>query len=498
MGRSKFPGKPSKHTHRKRINVLPPSGDMLNIEFGNPVTVKSVEENKQDDDVNDSDSESAPSENTPKVSLTRRLTRDIKTIRNKNATKRNLLSKMSSKRSNLSCKTLHNFSKTCRESTNLVGKFVLPTRSVHSSRVIKPNKRFISDMNEGVTLKRRMSVAKRQDEDKAKTMGSFISEQKCDIEKTAFTNGHKVVLRQARLKLPNHTGTQGPFSTKSNSFPPGTVTCGVCGAVRYYRFVKQARKFNIYSCESCRKFISKMIKRSSCGNKNAQSPLVCQKGQGMCHVSSVVRSQQRKLSKCAYKARCSACWLKMCLRTFHMPSSLKQGLTMMLPKDMQSIFNNSLTTLTWQSNVLLEQPKEGETIKKRSLRMKNPKPANPVTVQLPTSDINRQKIDLRGPRVKHVCRSASIVLGQPIATFTEGDKKCEQQEKNESPNCDKNSLDHGKGSTAQSETESTCSDKLSKVSGSSDLENSNRREKSYRNLTNLYSCSEGFQIKESN
>lgn len=29
----------------------------------------------------------------------------------------------------------------------------------------------------------------------------------------------------------------------------------------------------------------------------------------------------------------------------------------------------------------------------------------------------RQKIDLKGPRVKHVCRSASIVLGQPLATF---------------------------------------------------------------------------------
>nr|CAI5846886.1 unnamed protein product [Callosobruchus analis] len=494
MGRSKFPGKPSKHTHRKRINVLPPSGDMLNIEFGNPVTEKSVEENKQDEDVNDSDSESAPSENIPKVSLKRRLTRDIKNIRNKNVTKRSLLSKISSKRSSLTCKTLHNFSKTCRESTNLVGKFVLPTRSVHSSRVIKPNKRFISDINEGVTLKRRMSVVKRQDEEKTKTFGSFISEQKCDIEKTAFTNGHKVVLRQARLKLPNHTGTQGPFSTKSNSFPPGTVTCGVCGAVRYYRFVKQARKFNIYSCESCRKFISKMIKRSSCGNMNAQSPLTCHKGQGMCHVSSVVRSQQRKLSKCAYKARCPACWLKMCLRMFHMPSSLKQGLTMMLPKDMQSIFNNSLSTLTWKPNVLLEQPKEEETVKKRPLRLKNPKPTNPVTVQLPTSDINRQKIDLRGPRVKHVCRSASIVLGQPVATFTEGDRKCEQQEKGEHLVCDKNVFDTGKSTTIQSETESICSEKLSKASGSSDQETSNRREKSYRNLTNLYSCSEVSDI----
>lgn len=40
-------------------------------------------------------------------------------------------------------------------------------------------------------------------------------------------------------------------------------------------------------------------------------------------------------------------------------------------------------------------------------------PSNPVEQHPP----KRQKIDLKGPRVKHVCRSASIVLGQPIATF---------------------------------------------------------------------------------
>lgn len=34
-----------------------------------------------------------------------------------------------------------------------------------------------------------------------------------------------------------------------------------------------------------------------------------------------------------------------------------------------------------------------------------------------TDNAKRQKIDLKGPRVKHVCRSASIVLGQPLATF---------------------------------------------------------------------------------
>jgi len=61
---------------------------------------------------------------------------------------------------------------------------------------------------------------------------------------------------------------------------PGTVVCGVCGAVRFYRFVKQARKFGIFSCESCRKFISKMMKRQSCSKGGNLPVLECHKGAG--------------------------------------------------------------------------------------------------------------------------------------------------------------------------------------------------------------------------
>lgn len=43
-------------------------------------------------------------------------------------------------------------------------------------------------------------------------------------------------------------------------------------------------------------------------------------------------------------------------------------------------------------------------------------------------DPKRQKVELKGPRVKHVCRSASIVLGQPIATFPTQEEK-EKQDK---------------------------------------------------------------------
>lgn len=375
----------------------------------------------------------------------------MKSLMTSNKTQRTLLSRMCNKaavksklgkgaRTTLTRKTVHNYtcrSKTKSEATNLVGKFVLPTRSVHSSRVIKPNKRFISDINESIAMKKKVTIAKRQclkqEDEKSNTKTGEVGSCSDGNDKTTFTNGHKVVLRQARLKLPNMTGTQGPFSTKCNASPSGTVTCGVCNAVRFYRFIKQARKFNIYSCESCRKFIAKMIKRQACGNQSVQTTLVCNKGQGICSVSSIVRTQQWKLTKCAYRARCPACWLKMCLRAFQMPPSLKQSLSLMLPKSMQGVdvFNNMTPSLLWQNNVepklVIDKPQETSTLKQRPLRFRNLKASSlPVTnVQNTNSDIKRQKIDLKGPRVKHVCRSASIVLGQPMATFSEADKKCD-------------------------------------------------------------------------
>lgn len=343
-----------------------------------------------------------------------------------------------------------------KESNNLVGKFVLPTRSVHSSRVIKPNKRFINmELGDTRSVKKRV-ICKRHmikgDDDKSKTVKNKRSslEGEKDINKgtseqsarnqTSCSNS-RIVLRQARLQLHNQTpsGPEGPFSSSSTTTtsPPGTVTCGVCGAVRFYRFVKQARKFKIYSCESCRKFISKMIKRQSCAkNMNNISTLVCHKGQGMCHVPPIVRSQQWKLIRCAYKARCPACWLKMCLRSFHMPMTLKSSLAQLLPKNMQGpelLFNNSLPLLSWQSGVenkitdSADKPVENLE-QQRCTRLKITKIAEKSSLP-PFATVNtemkRQKIDLKGPRVKHVCRSASIVLGQPLATFptTETDKK---------------------------------------------------------------------------
>jgi hypothetical protein len=55
---------------------------------------------------------------------------------------------------------------------------------------------------------------------------------------------------------------------------PGTVVCGVCGAVRRYSFILQARKFGTFSCEPCRKFISRVLR--------ARVPVKCSVGNGAC------------------------------------------------------------------------------------------------------------------------------------------------------------------------------------------------------------------------
>ena len=342
-------------------------------------------------------------------------------------------------------KTKHNNSAS-KEISNLVGKFVLPSRSIHSSRVIKPNKRFINvETSECNTFKKRVSNKRLCDSDeKCKindnsketrdSVRTLCSSSENDIN-ASYSKG-KVVLRQARLQLNSHitSGPEGPFSCNNNTAnvsPPGTVTCGVCGAVRFYRFVKQARKFNIYSCESCRKFISKMIKRQNNMNSMSTPTLICHKGQGICHVPPIVRSPQWKLFRCAYKARCPACWLKMCLRSFQMPTVLKNSLIQLLPKYMQSkdmLFSSSLPLLSWEANVdntvenSSKNDPEEAPIRRRPLRVKPVK--EDVKLKFSnTSEIRRQKIDFKGPRVKHVCRSASIVLGQPLAIFPDLSKK---------------------------------------------------------------------------
>lgn len=70
-------------------------------------------------------------------------------------------------------------------------------------------------------------------------------------------------------------------------------------------------------------------------------------------------------------------------------------------------------------------------------------------------DKRRQIIDLKGPRVKHVCRSASIVLGQPLATFPSEPSPTKQKpssnSNNECKSCDKLDTTNNDNSSAESQ-----------------------------------------------
>lgn len=68
-------------------------------------------------------------------------------------------------------------------------------------------------------------------------------------------------------------------------------------------------------------------------------------------------------------------------------------------------------------------------------------------------DPKRQKVELKGPRVKHVCRSASIVLGQPIATFPVQEEK-DKQDKTIPFDDDSNSISSLDKDTASSDLSS--------------------------------------------
>lgn len=56
-----------------------------------------------------------------------------------------------------------------------------------------------------------------------------------------------------------------------------------------------------------------------------------------------------------------------------------------------------------------------------------------------TSDALRQRMQLKGPRVKHVCRSASLVLGQPLALFPGESETPISDQTTEDPMLDENS-----------------------------------------------------------
>lgn len=279
-------------------------------------------------------------------------------------------------------------------------KFILPSHSLNSARVIKPNTRFLEENTGKRKLLRSHSSKGYLESDNKKqkvanTVDFFVKFdtkkiEKCkvdlkneDIKKKVLkrevntetnfmdnkemlvstkNNSHlfssgKVILREARLQLgrSNLSVLEGPFSSPNSSglspnsqlkvnsaltTTPESIICGVCGAVRYYRCVEHAKKYGIYCCELCRKFISKILK-----SKDFEKELQCVKGTGLCKESFIVKNQEFSATRTYSAMKCQACWLKLCLTNFKMPIKLKQKLLKLLPVNMKISINLESNTI---------------------------------------------------------------------------------------------------------------------------------------------------------
>lgn len=298
------------------------------------------------------------------------------------------------------------------------------------------------------------------------------------------------------------TTTTTAFGTcNNNSSNLNSHLCAVC-KVQTTSSSQISKKFGVYNCEACRKFISKMLKKgtsssstSSSSSSRVHAPVSCIRGDGNCSITYEKG-----------KERCSACMLKSCLRTYtKLPLKFRHRIHLLLPHSLraqdkaqldgcQKKSKSSVASNTDSSNlfatavhstnnkILVGDKEEEESFNKKSISksisLPNPlaennskfgsqltikpnivgmdkpiimspkvlkettenndtkKDETPLTNNKKDKQLSkmeepregssspkterqdkRQKIMLKGPRVKHVCRSASIALGQPLATF---------------------------------------------------------------------------------
>lgn len=96
-----------------------------------------------------------------------------------------------------------------------------------------------------------------------------------------FSRINNQVQRTGETTVNNPLGCAFVMEPVDSKRLPGTVVCGVCGAVRRYSFILQARKFGTFSCEPCRKFISRILL--------ARVPVKCSSGTGQCIHPPVLR-----------------------------------------------------------------------------------------------------------------------------------------------------------------------------------------------------------------
>lgn len=185
---------------------------------------------------------------------------------------------------------------------------------------------------------------------------------------------------------------------KASNRQPGNIVCGICGAVRYYAFILQAKKFGTFSCEPCRKFISRTIRM--CSKSEAETadsddelfPCVSGSGKfkittlftlftfltifvqyflGMCVVPPVLRTNSggpKKKSESA-DVRCQACWLKLCLIGYKLEDDLYDRLRSRLPL----VYHDLLPESTNRDKAQVLLPHRGQILEfNRQVRLSRP------------------------------------------------------------------------------------------------------------------------------
>ncbi|XP_014253952.1 histone-lysine N-methyltransferase trithorax [Cimex lectularius] len=279
-------------------------------------------------------------------------------------------------------------------------KFVLPTRSVHSSRVIKPNKRFFQ--NETAD----------EDGNKKQRLANGDASEKNEPA--------KCILRKPMLNIKSQSvSIEGPFSSSGGSSivqvgdqaHPTKVVCGVCGTTRPCKSYRQARKFGIFSCDPCRRFIIKIIRKEK---DKLIDKFICDSGTGNCSIrySALVTQPFSTEPQVKEHTRCQGCWLNLCLRSFKLPPQLTKRLASYLPLEISkktSLFDNLVTK--WPDSLsekLLLDSTVKDVNEKRKTGLK-------IFREPDFKQKGKPKMTPAGPRVKHVCRSASLVLGQSSA-----------------------------------------------------------------------------------
>ncbi|KAM7362848.1 histone lysine N-methyltransferase trithorax isoform 2-T6 [Cochliomyia hominivorax] len=117
----------------------------------------------------------------------------------------------------------------------------------------------------------------------------------------------------------------------ATSSSPPAYQCAVCSSIIHSKNLPQANKYVEPSCEHCRKFISKIAKKSL-AMKNSPTMKTIQlqcKADGDCVILPLNnKAGHLKNFKKVYKERCGYCWLKKCLQTLQLP---KVRLNALLP-----------------------------------------------------------------------------------------------------------------------------------------------------------------------